>query len=220
MKALCGIAICGNDVYVTDTIAHTVFLLRIGTELRLIDRVGSEGSGMGQFRWPCQLSVSDNGDIFVADSNNHRIQILDSRLCPIREVMDPSMHYPRDVQLTTDEIYVLSLTDSPCIHVFSHSGHKTRSLITHGYGKGMQVTKPFFFRLDLNKCLVISDFEADQIRIFSNEGDLLHTIGKKGHQLEMFDRPYGLAIVSKSKLVTVSLNINYRLQIFSIFHYL
>ena len=72
-------------------------------------------------------------------------------------------------------LYVLSLGDSPCVHAFNHTGHKIRSLITHGVG--MQVAGPFFFSLDTKKKLIISDWGSNQIKIFSNEGTLLHTIG-------------------------------------------
>ena len=123
------------------------------------------------------------------------------------------MHLPYDVKLTTEEIYILCPEDSPCVHVFNHTGHKIRSLIT--CGKGVQVSRPSYFCLDTKSNLIISDCLADQIKIFSNEGDLLRTVGERGKELGMFDYPYGLDLISDLKLVTVSLNNNYRLQIFS-----
>ena len=213
MESLCGIAIHGNNLYVTDWKVHAVFHLKIETDFRLVARLGSRGSGIGQFNEPRQLSISTNGDVYIADTNNNRIQILDSSLHPIREVTHPSMHRPCDVKLTTEEMYVLSDVDSPCVHVFTHTGHKTRSLIT--CGRVMQIAQSYIFCLDTKKNLIISDFYADQIRIFSNEGDLLHTIGERGHQVGMFYCPHGLALTSNLNLVTVSWNNNYGLQIFS-----
>ena len=213
MKLLWGIAIHGNNLYITDCMVHAVFHLKIETDFRLVARLGSRGSGIGQFNEPRQLSISTNGDVYIPDRDNDRIQILDSSLHPIREVTHPSMHIPCDVKLTTEEMYVLSKEDSPCVHVFNHTGHKTRSLITRG--NGMQVTLPLFFCLDTKKNLIISDDFANQIRIFSNEGDLLHTIGEHGHQVGMFSGPRGLALTSNLNLVSVSFNDNYGLQIFS-----
>ena len=213
MEALWGIAIQGNNLYLTDWGVHAVFHLNIETDFRLVARLGSFGSGIGQFNAPRQLSISTNGDVYIADRHNHRIQILDSSLHPIREVTHPSMHEPYDVKLTTEEMYVLSSEDSTCVHVFTHTGHKTRSLITCGLG--MQVYKTYFFYLDIKRNLIISDYNADQIRIFSNEGDLLHTIGEPGNQVGMFHYPTGLALTSNLNLVTVSHNNDYRFQIFS-----
>ena len=213
MKSLWGIAIHRNNVYVTDWEAHAVFHLKIEANLRLVSRVGSRGSGIGQFDYPLQLAISNNGDVYIADRDNSRIQILDSSLQPIREVTHPSMHRPRDVKLTVEEMYVLSPYDSPCVHVFTHTGHKIRSLIT--CGSGMQVTGSSFFCLGNEKNLIVSDTLAHQIKIFSNEGVLLHTIGEFGHRLGKFDFPRGLALTSNLNLVCVSWNDNYGLQIFS-----
>ena len=213
MESLWGIAIHGNNLYVTDDWLHAVFHLKIEADLRLVGRVGSRGSGMGHFDEPRQLSISTNGDVYIADRDNNRIQILDSSLHPIREVTDPSMHRPHDVKLTTEEIYVISRDDSPCVHVFNHSGHKMRSIITRG--RGMQVFRPHFFCLDAKKNLFISDCWVHQIKIFSNEGALLDTIGEYGHQSGMFNYPQGLSLASNLKLVSVFVNHNCQLQIFS-----
>ena len=213
MESLWGIAIHGNNLYVTDDWVHAVFHFKIEADLRLAGRVGSRGSGLRQFDEPRQLSISTNGDVYIADKGNSRIQILDSSLHPIREVTDPSMHRPHDVKLTTEEIYVISPDDSPCVHVFNHTGHKIRSIITRG--RGMQVFRPHFICLDAKKNLFISDCHDHQIKIFSNEGALLYTIGEYGHQVGMFNFPQGLALTSNLKLVVVSDNRSYRLQIFS-----
>ena len=216
MKALWGIAIHGNNLYVTDWKVHAVFHLRIHSieaDFRLVARLGSRGSGIGQFDEPRQLSISTNGDLYIADRDNNRIQIVDGSLHPIREVTHPSLHRPYDVKLATEEVYVLSSDDSPCVHVFNHTGHKIHSLTT--CGGGMQVSRSFFFCLDTKKNIFISDWGSHQFKIFSNEGTLFHTIGEYGHQVGTFYCPYGLVLTSNLDLITVSWNDNYRLQIFS-----
>ena len=213
MKSLWGIAIHRNNLYVTDDAEHAVFHLKIEADLRLVARLGSRGSGIGQFDHLSQISISTNGDLYIADTCNNRIQILDYSLQPIKELTHPSMHKPFDVKLTTEEMYVLSSEYYLCVHVFNHVGHKIRSLITRG--RGMQVTQAYFFSLDFKKNLIISDWFSHQIKIFSNEGALLHTIGERGDEVGMFEYPQGLALISNVKLVTVSWNNNYRFQIFS-----
>ena len=190
-----------------------MFHIKIESDFRLVARLGSEGSDIGQFNDPRQLSISSNGDLYIADWGNDRIQILDSSLHPIGVVAHPSMHRPRDFKLTIDKMYVLSGSDTPCVHIFSYTGHKIRSLITRG--DGMQVTNPSYFCLDSHKSLIISDRATHQIKIFSNEGALLHTLGELGDEVGMFFGPTGLALTSNLKLVTLSLNDNYGLQIFS-----
>ena len=207
-----GIAIHRDNLYVTDTVVHAVFQFKIEVDMRLVAKLGSQGSGMGQFNYPHGLTVSTNGDVFVADRSNNRIQILDDSLHFQREITHQTMKSPWDVKLTPDEVYVLC-TDSPCILVFSHAGEKLRQLVTWGYE--MQIGRAYFFCLDRKQNLLISDWLNDEVRIFSKEGTHLHTIGERGHEVGMFVRPKGIVLTKNLKLVIVSWNDNYGLQIFS-----
>ena len=212
MRQPYGIAIHRDSLYVTDTEAHAVFHFKIETDMRLVAKLGSEGSDMGQFYYPLGLTVSPNGDVFVADSRNGRIQILDDALHFTSLITHQTMGNPYDVKLTPGEVFVLCRV-SPCIHVFSHAGEKIRSLITQGIG--MQVELAYFFCLDRKQNLLISDWLNHQIRIFSPEGTHLHSIGTPGHEVGMFQFPTGIVLTKNLKLVIVSQNNNYSLQIYS-----
>ena len=214
MREPYGIAIHRDNLYVTDTEVQAVFQFKIEVDMRLVAKLGGEGSGIGQFNSPLGLTVSTNGDVFVADRDNNRIQILDDSLHFQREITHRTMKYPRDVKLTPDEVYVLC-DDSPCIFVFSHAGEKLRQFITRGYEMGMQIKFANFFCLDRNQNLLISDWWNHKVRIFSKEGTHLHTIGKHGQEVGMFATPLGIVLTKKLKLIIVSNNDNYKLQIFS-----
>ena len=207
-----GIAIHRDNLYVTDTGVHAVFQFKIEADMRLVAKLGSEGSGVGQFDYPYGLTVSTNGDVFVADYNNNRVQILDDSLHSQRLIKHQTMKHPCDVKLTPDEVYVLC-DDSPCILVFSQAGEKIRSLITRG--AGMQIGYAYFFCLDRKQNLLICDWENNEVRIFSKEGTHLHTIGEHGHEVGMFHSPEGIVLTENLKLIIVSWNKNYSLQIFS-----
>ena len=58
------------------------------------------------------------------------------------------------------------------------------------------------------------DNYSHSIRVFSPEGNLLHTIGREGHQLGMFYYPRGVAVTPNGRIVCVSHSENYGLQIF------
>ena len=207
-----GIAIHRDNLYMTDRGVHAVFQFKIESDLRLVARLGSEGSGMGQFKTPFGLTVSTNGDVFIADSNNNRIQILDDSLHFQRFITHQTMKLPRDVKLTPEEVYVLCLS-FPCILVFSHAGEKIRSLIT--YDSGMLISTANFFCLDRKQNFLISDWGSHQIRVFSKEGTHLHTIGSRGQDVGMFRNPKGIVLTKNRNLIVVSENYNYSLQIFS-----
>ena len=209
-----GIAIHRGNLYVTDTGAHAVFRFKIEADMRLVAKLGSVGSGVGQFYYPQGLTVSPNGDVFIADYDNHRIQILDDSLHFQRSITHQTMERPRDIKLTPDEVFVLS-EGSPCILVFSHAGEKIRSLITRG--RGGQIGSAYFFCLDKKQNFLISEYGNGQVRIFSKEGTHLHTIGQPGHEVGMLSYPKGIVLTKNLKFIIVSRNSNYGLQIFSVY---
>ena len=190
-----GIALHRDNIYVTDWGRNAMFHFKMEQQIRHVATFGSvKGSSDEQLNYPLGLTVSTDGDVFVADCNNNRIKILDESLRFKRHVTHQSMKKPQDVKLSRDEMFVLC-DSSPCVLVFSHAGEMTRSLVTCGYG--MQVTIPKFFCLDAEQNLLISDFGADNVKIFSKDGILLHTIGQAGHGRGMFNQPKGIALTTK-----------------------
>ena len=206
-----GIAIHGDSVYVSCWVDHTVSKFSL-TELCLVRRIGGWGSDNGQFYYPRQLTTDPIGRVFIADTNNNRICIHDPDLNHLRNITHPSMSQPTDVKVSRDRLYVLCPNNNPCLHVLTLEGDKLHSLITRG--RGMDVLDPHFFCLDPLNNFVISDNESHSIRVFSPEGNLLHTIGREGHQQGMFYNPTGVAVTPNGRLVCVSMNKNFGLQIF------
>ena len=207
-----GIAIHGNSLYVSCFLSHSISKYSL-TNFSLVKRVGKWGSNNGQFNIPLQLTTDSSGCVFIADSDNNRICVLDTELSHQRNITHQAISEPSDVTVSHDRIYVLCPNENPCMLVLSLEGDMLHSLISRG--DGMDVLEPCFFCLDANSNFVISDEGTHSIRVFSPAGDLLHSIGREGHQQGMFYRPRGIAIDTNGRLVCVSNNKNFGLQIFS-----
>ena len=205
-----GIAIHGDSVYVSCN-DHTLSKFSL-TDMSLVRKIGSIGSSNGEFKFPSQLTTDPIGRVFIADSHNDRICIYDTNLNHLSSIKDRFMSRPSGVKISGDRMYVLCLFNNVCIYVLTLEGDKLHTLITSG--EGMDVSYPCFFCLDPFNNFVISDYESNLIRVFSPEGNLLHTIGKEGQQKGMFYRPLGIAITPNGRLVCVLRNENYGLQIF------
>ena len=202
-----GIAIHGDNAYVTCW-NHTISKLSL-TDMSFVRTKGEYGSADGQFDYPTQLAIDPTGLIFIADSCNNRICVYDVDLFHQRSI---NMEKPLDVKIARGQLYVLCHYSNPCMHVLTLNGVMECSLVT--CGAGMVVKGPVFFCLDSLNNFVISDQESHSIRVFSPEGNLLHTIGREGHEPGSFSRPQGVAVTPNGNLVCVSNNINYGLQIF------
>ncbi|KAI6656281.1 Tripartite motif-containing protein 2-like, partial [Oopsacas minuta] len=205
-----GIAIHEDNVYVTDTLVHAVFLFKMETSFPLIAKLGTGGSRIGEFNSPQNLTVSTNGDVYVTDFYNNRIQILNSSLQPIRNLTKKPIQNPRDIKLTADEVYVLC-EDNPCIQVLSHAGERLRSLASRSMPN--DVANPHFFCLDVAKNIIISDWCYNgKVKIFNKEGIFIHAILVE-HQKKVPAR--GLALTKDLSLVVIFPDSDYYLRIFS-----
>ena len=209
----CGILISDNTVYVTDYGHNALFLFTL-EGLTVIKQVGREGSGFEEFHSPAQLALSPEQQFYVADSSNNRLQILNKDLDFKGSIEHSTMTSPMDIKFSKGQIFVLSRDDNPCVHVFSLNGDKIRSFISRN--KENLVEMAFFFCLDSHGNIVISDYSAHDIKVFSPEGELLHTLGEHGHTPGTFYHPTGIAIYNQSKLVCVSDNFYTDIYIFSI----
>ena len=203
-----GILIHKDNIYVTNLFRQAIILFKL-PDLTMMKRVGKEGSGNEEFNSPRQLAISPNQLLYVADTDNNRLQILSTSLVFQGSLKHQTMTQPVDVKFSNNEIFVSSCEDNPCIHVFSLSGERSRSLVTGGGIKSM------FFCLDGQNNIVISDCSAHNIKVFSPAGDLLYTIGQEGEEAGMFIYPKGIAI-NNNKLICLSENPNFGLQIFSV----
>ena len=203
-----GITIHGYSVYVSCE-DHTVSKFSL-SEMCRIRRIGGKGSNNGQFDFPQQLTTDLIGRVFIADSGNHRICIHDPDLNNICNFILPFISRPSDVKVSRDRLYVLCPGDNPCMHVLTLQGYKLHSFIT--CGEEMDVLLPNFFCLDPLNNLILSDPNSHSIRVFSPEGNLIHTIVREGPQQGMLALPYGVAIAPNGRLVCVSW-MDYCLQI-------
>ncbi|KAI6649211.1 RING finger protein nhl-1 [Oopsacas minuta] len=216
MECPYGIAIHGEYVYITDTRVHAVLCFKVGNDYSLINKVGNEGNQIGEFNFPYSLSVSSTGYVYVTDGGNNRIQILNSSLVYMRNLTEQEIRGPLDIKLTSDEVYVLC-KDNPCIHVFSHTGERLRSLISRGSLMG--ITDPHFFCLDPAGSILISDWSSKAIKIFSKEGNHIRTIQVEKNDGTGFYSSLALALTNELNLVVVSnLETEFQLRISSCIH--
>ena len=205
-----GIAIHNDSVYVS-CYDHTISKFSL-KNMSLVRKIGGSGSNSRQSDYPSQLTTDYIGRVFITDTQNNRICVHDTNLNHLHNITGYSISQPCDVKISNDRLYVLCPDDSLCMHVLTLEGVLLHSLIT--CEEGMNVSFPLFFCLDPDNNLVISDIDTHSIRVFSSEGNFLHNIGREGHQRGMFYEPQGVAITPNGRLVCVSMNENYGLQIF------
>ena len=83
--------ICGNDVYVADTGNNRIIQFRYEDGQAVFTRVISEiqGTEPATFNYPADVFADENGNIYVADQNNHRVVMMDKDLNFVKEFVKP-----------------------------------------------------------------------------------------------------------------------------------
>ncbi|KAI6654084.1 E3 ubiquitin-protein ligase TRIM71-like [Oopsacas minuta] len=139
----------------------------------VLKKVGKKGVGKLEFNSPWGIAASC-GDLFVCERENDRVQVLTENLGFKSFLGEGELKDPRDVKVTSNEVYVLD-AHNPCMHIYNLTDYQLiRSIIS----LKSQISNPYFFDLDRENNIIISDAANQCIYIFSNTGVLIHRIGE------------------------------------------
>ena len=207
-----GIAVSGDEVYVSDVSLQVIFHFKL-PDFILIAIVGRYVPGKDEFYSPGQLTVANDGDVYIADRHNNRIVVLDCELKFKHSIKHDDMTTPKDIKILKDKLYVLSWSDNPCLHVFRKNGEKIRSLIPCGLEDNDEVRQGHYFCFDQQNNILISDYLSGAIKVFSKEGAFLHIIGNT-HDKERKIKPKGIFITPSNRIVCASDGTHHGLHIF------
>ena len=132
-----GVAICGDRILITQS-NHCILNYQLNG--KFISRIGRGGKGELEFNLPIGLTIDEsNGDIYICDCYNNRIQILSKEFSFKSQFGKDTLKHPRDVKLSKEYIFVLAASN-PCLHLFSYNHILQKSVISRG--TGMQVINP------------------------------------------------------------------------------
>ena len=210
-----GVAVKDENIFVTDIGLHVLF--QFGkSDYQLMRRTDSKGEGEGQLNTPRGLCVDFNSDVCVADSWNNRVSVFSRELQFLRCIGSGQLSTPMDGKVTRNGIVVLDEAErvtrdgtvgSKGIHFFSRSGDLLKSCATH-------CNTAWFFCLDTAGNILVSDRMANNVKVLSSSGQLINTMGMKGHGRGHLSAPMGICVSGTGIIIILSNNVNFALQAF------
>ena len=178
---------------------------------------GNEGSGDGELANPTGISVDGEGNLWVADTANDRVQKFSPEgkyLTHFGEAgaANGQLDEPADIAIDPEgNLWVLEAGNFR-VQKFSPEGKYLGHFGGQGSGEG-QFSYPTAIAADPEGNLWVADHYNDRVQKFSPEGKYLLEVGGEGPGSGQFAGPYGIAIDSEGDLWVVDAG-NNRIQQF------
>jgi uncharacterized protein (TIGR03663 family) len=189
--------------------------------------IGALGAAEGQFNRPRSVAVASDGSLYVADTENHRIQHLSTdggvlhvwggfaASSETSAAPEGMFNEPWGVAVGPDGSVYVADTWNNRIQKFTAEG---RFLKTWGYGIS-QTDDPFGFygprgiAVNTQGQVFVTDTGNKRVVVFNSEGNFVTKFGEAGLLPGQFDEPVGIAVEPDGR-VFVADTWNQRVQVF------
>ena len=188
-----------GNILIADLNGHQI--QRFSPNGQFLAAVGTKGTKRLQFHLPHDIMFNtSNNKLYVADTKNDRIQVLNSDLTFFHVFGktgsgDGCFDHPRSVACdSTGNVYVADCFNNR-IQVFTANGQFVRKFGKGGHREG-ELDRPNSIAIDSSDKVYICEFFNHRISVFTSEGQFLTAFGKKGTKPGEFNFPTGLAVDS------------------------
>jgi len=197
------VATLGNKIYIVDGDNHRILVLN--EKGKLLFAFGSKGNKKGQFFYPVGIFVANNGEIYVADTKNYRIQKFTANGKHIKTINSISGKKkikkvrPVDISVNekTKEIYVT--TKHHVVVVYNQAGKKVREWGGNGKQDGM-FRYPGSIVSMSDERVAIVDILNTRVQVFRNKGRFSFEVSSFGVIPGHLVRPKGIALGKDEKI--------------------
>jgi sugar lactone lactonase YvrE len=187
---------------------------------------GESGAGNGQLNTAHGIAIAPNGNIYIADSNNNRVQYFSSTGAylgswgTLAKVDDGNA-----VGGTFNEPWGIAIGPDGSVYVTDTWNYRIQKFTADGqfltmWGKGGQGETPDSFwgprgiAVDAAGRVFVTDTGNKRVVVFDADGNYLTQFGAAGMDNGQFDEPVGIA-VDANGLVYVADTWNFRIQVFA-----
>lgn len=195
-------------------------------ELKAQSIIGSPGSFEGQFQRPRGVAAASDGSIYIADTENNRIQRITADGAILEswgifgdaasgQALGGSFNQPWGIAVGPDQTVYVADTWNHRIQKFTPDGEFIRMW---GYFGQAETPEAFWgprdIDVDESGRVFVTDTGNKRIVVFDGDGNYLTEFGEIGFEPGFFDEPVGIAVDDLGN-VYVADTWNQRIQVFT-----
>ncbi len=167
-------------IYILDRLAHVIKRFDPCTEtFDILPCTGGKGHAPRQLCEPRGIAISPRGDLYVADTGNHRVQIFALKGLSLRGTLDPvapaETWTPWDVAVSSQNWVYVSDYANGRIHVFDPWGHWRAAYAGEGAATP-PLQKPTHIALDQAGRVYVVQEGQDFVTVLNADGTFLTRI--------------------------------------------
>ena len=185
---------------------------------QFVTKWGTQGTGDGQFMYLLGVAVDTSGNVYVADTQNNRIQKFSSTGSFLTKwgslgEGDGQFYVPLNVAVDSSGNVYVTESNNFRIQKFSSTGSFLTKWGTWGTDDG-EFNRPAGVAVDSSGNVYVADIDNNRIQKFSPDGSFLTKWGSYGSGDGQFANPRSVAVDSSGNVYVGDLN-NHRIQKFS-----
>jgi len=206
-----GVAVSNDGIIAVSDWGSSHQVKKYSLQGKLLSVIGNNrGNNNDQFYSPSGLVFSSNEMLYVVDSGNHRVQVLqqDGKFVftfGSKGSNPGQFQWPVKIAIDTDNKVLVSDYEGNHISLFSHAG----SFISR-----ITCNRPYAITVSPDGYIITDCDAGTSIRVWSPTHQLISEFGKKGSQQGKFNKIFGMTINSTGTIY-VAEGRNKRLQIIS-----
>jgi DNA-binding beta-propeller fold protein YncE len=193
--------------------------------------IGEPGSSEAQFNAPHGIAIAPDGSIFVADTNNNRIEHFTGEGNFINAWGSFSDVTAGNAPIGTfNQPWAVAISpDGKYVYVADTWNHRIQKFTANGtpvkmWGKPLYdplntdpdgIWGPRGITVDSQGRVIVADTGNKRILVFDSDGNFISQIGNEGMAVGQFEEPVGLAIDKQNNLYVAD-TWNLRVQVFSL----
>jgi sugar lactone lactonase YvrE len=145
----------------------------------LLKTLATEGSGNAQVNFPLDLAFDPQGNLWVADNENDRLQQFTAAGTFVKAVPLGAWNRPWGIAVAADGNIWAAEPMSHRVSVYSPTGAVVKRFGSQGSGQG-EFERPSDVEIDANGYVWVPDGGNNRVQVFDPEGEYVSQFGKTG----------------------------------------